>query len=124
MSEGRAPSQAARRTIVDVLTLPEVAEQLGIPVTRVHQLLRDGQLVAVRREGGPRLVPALFLHDSAIVKSLPSVITQLRDAHFSDDEIVDWLHREDPTLADGTAIGALRANHGVEVRRRAQVAGY
>jgi hypothetical protein len=109
---------------MDMLTLPEVAQQMHMPVTRVHQLLRDGQLVAVTHDGGPRTVPASFLQNGAVVKGLPSVITQLRDAHFSDDEIVDWLHRRDDTLADGTPIGALRANHGVEVRRRAQVAGY
>lgn len=109
---------------MDVLTLPEVAELLGTRVTHVHQLLRDGQLVAVRIGDGPRVVPASFLQDGTVVKSLPSVITQLRDAHFSDDEIVDWLHREDPTLADGSPVAALRAHHAVEVRRRAQVAGY
>lgn len=109
---------------MDMLTLPQVAQQLQIPVNRVHQLLRDGQLVAIAAQGGPRAVPASFLHNGAVVKSLPSVITQLRDAHFSDEEIVDWLHRPDETLTDGTPIDALRANHGVEVRRRAQVAGY
>jgi Rv2175c C-terminal domain of unknown function len=109
---------------MDVLTLPEVADRLGIQITRVHQLLRDGQLVAVRVGDGPRVVPALFLEGGAVVKSLPSVITQLRDARFSDDEIVDWLHRDDPDLPDGSPIGALRANRAVEVRRRAQVAGY
>ena len=109
---------------MDMLTLPEVAEALQAPITRVHQMLRDGQLVAVTEGGGPRRVPGSFIQDGAIVKSLPSVITQLRDAHFGDHEIVEWLHRPDDTLTDGTPIGALRANHGVEVRRRAQVAGY
>ena len=27
---------------VEWLTVPDVAERLGVPVTRVHQLLRDG----------------------------------------------------------------------------------
>jgi excisionase family DNA binding protein len=108
----------------ELLALPDVAERLGMPVTRVHQLLRDGQLVAVRPDGGPRRIPASFVQDGLVVKALPAVITQLRDARYSDEEIVDWMHRPDPTLQDGTAIAALRANHGTEVRRRAQVAGY
>ena len=109
---------------MDVLTFPELAEQLGIPVTRVHQLVRDGKLVAVRRGAdGPRGVPAAFVQDGAVVKHLPSVITMLRDAQFGDDEIVDWLHRIDETLP-GTPIDALRENRGSEVKRRAQVAGY
>lgn len=42
-----------------VYDLPTVAELLQIPVTKVHQRLRDGQLVAVRRNGIP-VVPRLF----------------------------------------------------------------
>ncbi len=108
---------------MDVLALPDIAEQLNVPVTRVHQFVRDGQLVATRVDGGPRGVPALFVQDGAIVKALPSVITVLRDAHFTDDEIIDWLHRPDESLP-GSPIEALRANRGSEVKRRAQVAGY
>jgi hypothetical protein len=108
---------------MDVLPLPDAAVQLGVPVNRVHQYVRDGQLVAVRTEGGARGVPALFVQDGAIVKALPSVITVLRDAHFSDEEIVDWLHRVDDSLP-GSPIEALRANRGSEVKRRAQVAGF
>jgi hypothetical protein len=108
---------------MDVLALPEVADQLDVPITRIHQYVRDGHLVATRAGSGPRTVPALFIQDGAIVKALPSVITVLRDAHFTDDEIVDWLHRPDDSLP-GSPIEALRANRGSEVKRRAQVAGY
>ena len=108
---------------MDLLSLPEVAELLGVPVTRVHQLVRDGQLVALSRPDAPRGIPALFVHDGAVVKSLPGVITLLRDARFADEEIVDWLHRPDESLP-GTPIEALRADRGTEVRRRAQAAGY
>lgn len=107
---------------MDVLTFPDVAELLGVPVTRVHQYVRDGQLVAIRGDG-PRGVPALFVQGDAIVKALPSVITLLRDAHFADEEIIDWLHRADDSLP-GTPIDALRDDRGREVKRRAQVAGY
>jgi hypothetical protein len=108
---------------MDILSFPDVAEALGIPVTRVHQLVRDGHLVAVRPAGAPRGIPALFIQDGEVVKSLTSVITLLRDARYADDEIVDWLYRDDESLP-GTAIDALRANRGTEVKRRAQVAGY
>jgi hypothetical protein len=108
---------------MELLTFPAVAEALGVPVTRIHQLVRDGHLVAVPDESGVRCVPALLVQDGAVVKSLPSVITVLRDAHFADTEIVDWLFREDASLP-GSPIEALRANRGSEVKRRAQVAGY
>ena len=108
---------------VELATIPEIAEALHLPVTRVHQLVRDGQLIAVREGEGPRRIPADLVQDGAVVKSLPAVITLLRDARYDDDEIVDWLFREDASLP-GTPIGALRANRGSEVKRRAQVAGY
>jgi hypothetical protein len=108
---------------MDILTFPDVAELLGVPVTRVHQYVRDGHLIAVRPVDAPRGVPALFIQDGLIVKSLASVITVLRDAKFTDEEIVDWLHRDDDSLP-GTPVDALRANRGSEVKRRAQVAGY
>jgi Rv2175c C-terminal domain of unknown function len=108
---------------MELLTFPAVAEALGVPVTRVHQFVRDGHLVAVRDDAGAKCVPALFVQDGALVKSLFSVITMLRDARFEDHEIVDWLFREDESLP-GSPIEALRANRGSEVKRRAQVAGY
>jgi hypothetical protein len=108
---------------MELLTIPQVAEAMHLPVTRVHQHLREGQLIAVRDDNGVRRVPALMIQDGVIVKSLPSVITQLRDARYDDHEIVDWLFRADDSLP-GSPIEALRANRGSEVKRRAQVAGY
>ena len=63
------------------------------------------------------------MHNGEIVKSLRSVITVLRDAHYADAEILDWLYRADESLP-GTPIQALRENRGSEVKRRAMVAGY
>jgi hypothetical protein len=108
---------------MELLTFPAVAEALGVPTNRIQQYVRDGHLVAVRDDGGARCIPAAFVQDGGVVKSLHSVITMLRDARFQDAEIVDWLFREDDSLP-GCPIEALRANRGSEVKRRAQVAGY
>jgi hypothetical protein len=108
---------------MELLTFPAAAEALGLPVTRVHQYVRDGHLLEVRDQNGVRCVPAALIQDGAVVKSLPSVITLLRDARFEDAEIVEWLFREEDSLP-GSPIDALRANRGSEVKRRAQVAGY
>jgi len=108
---------------MELLTIPEVAEALGVQITRAHQLVRDGQLVAVRGADGVRRVPAEFVDAGAVVKSLPAVIILLRDARYDDDEIVEWLFREDGSLP-GAPITALRENRGTEVKRRAQAAGY
>ena len=107
---------------MELLSFGDVAERLDIPVTRVSQLIRDGHLIAVQVEAGRR-IPASMIMDGAVVQSLPSVITQLRDVRYTDEEIVDWLHRDDDSLP-GSPIEALRANRGSEVKRRAQVAGF
>lgn len=109
---------------IPVLPLPEVAERLGRPVTRVHQMLRDGQLLAVRRDRVP-VIPAAFLaeDDRALVKGLQGTLTVLHDAGFSDEEILRWLFTADDSLP-GTPIGALRSNRGREVKRRAQAMGF
>jgi tagatose-1,6-bisphosphate aldolase non-catalytic subunit AgaZ/GatZ len=108
---------------MDLMSVPDAAQALGVPVTRIHQYVRDGHLVSVRNAEGARCIPALLLQHGAILKSLPSVITQLRDARYSDDEIVEWLFRADDSLP-GSPVDALRENRGSEVKRRAQVAGY
>ncbi len=104
---------------VEVLPLPDVAGRLGFPVTKVRQALRDGQLLAVRRDG-VLCVPAEFLtSDGAIVKGLPGTITVLADAGFAPDEMVRWLFTSDDSLP-GRPIDQLRATGAREVKRRAQ----
>lgn len=107
---------------LDVLTLSDVARVLGQPVTRVHQMLRDGQLLAVRRDG-VLVVPALFLTGEGVVKGLPGTVTVLKDSGFTLDEMIRWLFTADDSLP-GTPIEALRGNRGREVKRRAQALAF
>ncbi|MEV4512870.1 Rv2175c family DNA-binding protein [Dactylosporangium sp. NPDC049525] len=104
------------------LTMPDVAERLGIPVNRVHQLVRERQFLAVRENGVLR-VPADFISDDGVVKHLPSVLTVLHDAGYNDDEALRWLYTPDDTLP-GTPAEALRDNRATEVKRRAQALGF
>ncbi|MGB3445023.1 MAG: Rv2175c family DNA-binding protein [Actinophytocola sp.] len=109
---------------VEVLPLPDVADRLGLPVTKVRQALRDGQLLAVRRDG-VLCVPAPFLTaDGQIVKGLPGTITVLADAGFTPDDMLRWLFEPDDTLPGGTPVGALHATGGREVKRRAQALAF
>lgn len=107
---------------LEVLPLPEVAERLDLPINRVQQLLRDGQLLAERRNG-ILVVPAAFLAAGGVVKGLPGTVTVLRDSGFSTEEILRWLFTEDETLP-GTPIEALRGDRGREVKRRAQALAF
>ena len=122
-----------------VYNLPTVAELLRIPVTKVHQQLRDGQLLAVRRNGIP-VVPAAFftVPDSGraqVVKTLSGLLAVLRDGGYRDPEILRWLFTADPTLtltrdgvrepiANARPVDALHAHQAREVLRRAQAMAY
>lgn len=122
-----------------VYDLPTVAELLRIPVTKVHQQLRDGQLVAVRRNGIP-VVPQVFLTvpesgRAHVVKTLSGLVAVLRDGGYRDTEILRWMFTPDPTLTltrDGVReavpnarpVDALHAHQAREVLRRAQAMAY
>lgn len=102
------------------LTLPDIAEMLDVEVTRVRQLVKEGQLIAVRRGENRALhVPAAFIDGNKVVKGLAGTLTLLRDDGFNDEEMLEWLFTPDETLP-GTPAQALSENRGTEVKRRAQ----
>jgi excisionase family DNA binding protein len=103
---------------METLTPAEVASTLGVSSNRVRQLIRDGKLMAVPGSGNSR-IPADFLHQGQVLKHLPGLITVLRDGGFSEQEVFDWLFRDDESLP-GTPVEALRGDRHREVTRRAQ----
>ncbi|WP_343870992.1 Rv2175c family DNA-binding protein [Dactylosporangium roseum] len=107
---------------IEWLTMPEVAERLGIPVNRVHQLVRERSLIAVR-EGGVLRVPADFVTEAGVLKHLPGVLTLLSDAGYNEAEALRWLYTPDESLP-GTPAEALCGNRATEVKRRAQALGF
>jgi hypothetical protein len=118
-----------------VYDLPTVASILGIAVTRVHQLLRQKSLIAIRRNGILVVPKVFFDSDGHIVKSLSGLLVVLHDGGYQDTEIVRWLFTPDPSLTishDGTAdsepnarpVDALHSHQAREVVRRAQAMAY
>ena len=118
-----------------VYDIPEVAQLLGVPVTRVHQQLRERPLVAIRRGGAVRVPQAFFDDAGHVVKSLAGLLVVLHDGGYTDTEIIRWLFTPDPSLTirrDGTTaevvnarpVDALHSHQAREVVRRAQAMGY
>ncbi|GAA1795908.1 Rv2175c family DNA-binding protein [Luedemannella flava] len=104
------------------LDLPDVAERLDVPITKVHQMIRDGALIAVRREGVLR-IPAELVAGRNVLKHLPGVLTLLHDAGYNDAEALRWLYTPDTSLP-GTPAVALSGDRATEVKRRAQALGF
>ncbi len=104
--------------------LPEVAELLGVPITKVHALLDERALVALRiTDRRIRSVPEEFFVDGAVLESLKGTVVVLSDSGFEDEEIIRWLYTEDDSLP-GRPIDALRGGRKTEIRRRAQAAAW
>lgn len=102
------------------LTLPDIAEQLGMRITEVRRMLKDGELVAVRRgERNVLSVPQEFIGADGPLPELRGTFTVLSDGGFTDEEIVEWMFAHDDRLVGGTPIGAIRQGAKTEVRRRA-----
>ena len=104
------------------INLPDVADKLDVSISKVHQMIRDGALLAVRRDG-VRVVPAELVANSTVLKHLPGVLTLLRDSGYNDEEALRWLYEPDETV-DGCAAKGLGGDRAREVKRRAQALGF
>ena len=102
------------------LPLPDVARLLDVSITKVHSLLDERALAALRvGERKIRSVPAGFIQDGQVVDSLKGTIVVLSDAGYSDEDLIVWLFTPDESL-HGRPIDALREGRKTEIRRRAQ----
>ena len=117
-----------------VYDLPTVASILGIPVTKVHQHLRQKHLIGVLRNG-VLVVPQIFFDGGQVVRSLPGLLVVLHDGGYGETEIVRWLFTPDESLTisrDGSTetrsnarpVDALHSHQAREVVRRAQAMAY
>ncbi|CAM2969256.1 Rv2175c family DNA-binding protein [Prescottella defluvii] len=104
---------------ISLLQLADVSKQMGLVVTQVHQLLRDREMIAVRRDSVLGVPEAFFGDDGQPVRFLAGLIRVLKDGGYEDEEILQWLFTEDDSLP-GTPVDALHGDLAREVVRRAQ----
>jgi hypothetical protein len=106
------------------LSLPELADQLDVPLQKIRQLVREGKLVTVPH--GPnnaQSVPSDIVRDGRLVKGLAGALTVLRDAGYSDVEALRWLLTEDDALP-GRPVDVMAEGRDTAVKRRAQVLAF
>ncbi|WP_225723604.1 MULTISPECIES: Rv2175c family DNA-binding protein [Corynebacterium] len=102
-----------------LLALPDAAEKAGIVVTRLFDMLRNKQLIAVRIQD-VRYIPEAFFNESGEVnKFVPGAIALLSDGGYNNQEILDYLFTDDDSLP-GRPVDALHGHLAREVMRRAQ----
>ncbi len=119
--------RAVLATLVgDWTTVPDIAERVGVPLSRVRQYLADRELLSLR-VGARNVVsiPAQFVTDEGPRPELRGTFTVLADGGMDDEAILRWLFTPDDSLpVEGAPIDALLAGHKTEVRRRAQALAF
>ena len=115
--------------------LSRVAELLGIPVTKVHQQLRVGHLVAVRRAGRVVVPQAFFTNsrrggqesDGLIDDPARQRLSRNRDpalAVYPDPSLTVTRDGSRDALSNARPVDALHAHQAREIVRRAQAMAY
>ena len=100
------------------LSVPDVAERLGLSASQVRRLVEDRALLG-RKVDGVFVIPGEFVEDNELLPHLAGTATLLIDGGFSEDSALDWLMTADEQLGT-TPAEALRAGRKSEVRRIAQ----
>ena len=115
-----APEPSLEDLVGSWLTVPDVAERLGIPLSSVRRLIEERELLSARiGERRVVAVPEQFLLEE-VYHHLPGTFTVLADGGMDDTEILTWLFTPDATLrVPGTPVDNLAAGFKTEVRRRA-----
>jgi hypothetical protein len=112
------------RLVSGWLALPDLAEQIDLPLPKVRQLVREGKLVVVARGTPPvKQVPVELVHDGELIKGLSGALTVLRDAGYTDVQALRWLLTEDDAIP-GRPVDAMAAGRHHAVKRRAQVLAF
>lgn len=105
-----------------LLALPDAAEALGVPVTKVHDYVGARKLVVYVKDG-KKFIPERLLGEDGLSKFVSGAITVLCDGGFDDNEILAFLFTPDDSLP-GRPVDALHGQKAREVIRRAQAMAF
>ena len=107
----------------ELLSMQQVADKLGLPITRAYDLLQDRTFIVWDSPEGKRVPLAFFNDKGSIAKHVTGVITVLTDGGYDDEEILRHLFTADDSLP-GRPIDALHGHLAREVIRRAQASAF
>ena len=107
----------------ELLSMQQVADKLGLPITRAYDLLQDRKFIVWDSPEGKRVPLAFFNDKGSIAKHVTGIITVLTDGGYDDEEILRHLFTADDSLP-GRPIDALHGHLAREVIRRAQASAF
>ena len=102
----------------EFLTVPDLVERFGLSPGKVHRLIEDHYLPAIRIDGILK-VPSDFVVGAEPLTALRGTILVLLDAGFRIEEAVSWMFMENDELNE-TPVAALHAGRKSAVRRATQ----
>ncbi len=105
-------------SVSEWLTVPEVADRLGIVPGKVRRLIEEHALFVVVRDG-IKYVPGHLIVNGEPLPSIPGTISVLIDAGFSIDGAIEWIYTPEDSIGNAP-IESLLAGRKSEVRRIAQ----
>lgn len=72
------------------LTVPDLVDELGLPLGKVRRLIEEHHLLGTRIDGVFK-VPAEFVQRGEVLGSLRGTVLALLDAGFTEEESLAWL---------------------------------
>ena len=100
------------------LTIPDLVQRLNLTPGRIHRLIEDSYLAAVRIDGVLQ-VPAAFLQGDEPLPALRGTLLALLDAGYSSAESVAWMFDPNDELGE-RPIDSLLSGRKSAVRRATQ----
>lgn len=100
------------------VTIAELVERFDMAPGKIHRLIEDSYLAAVRVDGVLQ-VPAEFVQGNQPLPPLRGTLLVLKDAGFSSDEAVAWLLADNDELGE-RPIDSLNDGRKSAVRRATQ----
>lgn len=104
--------------MAEYYTIPDLVELFDLSPGKIHRLIEDHHLAAVRIDG-VLSVPKDFVKDGEPLHPLRGTLLVLLDAGFAEDEAVHWLLQDNDELGE-RPVDSLQAGRKSAVRRATQ----
>ncbi|WP_017794472.1 Rv2175c family DNA-binding protein [Leucobacter salsicius] len=106
----------------EMLTIADLVELFDASPGRIHRLIEDHYLAAVR-VNGVLSVPAVFVQGNEPLPALRGTILVLLDAGLSEEQAFDWIMSNNEELGE-RPIDSLLRGHKAAVRRATQALAF